>query len=140
MRGERRFRRYYFYFLLFTCTTIDVLKSLYLILNKEGFAAHRRGVLCLLAFFFFFLPAAAHSHAACCVRGTLFLLLLTTSVFIMRDSKPPRPSGAVAATNGPQSSVPPLPAAVGVEGLDPKMTVMGGGDKEKAADYANCER
>lgn len=26
-----------------------------------------------------------------------------------------------------------------MDGVDPKMTVMGGGEKEKAADYANCE-
>lgn len=58
----------------------------------------------------------------------------------MQDSTPPPPSSDGAATsNGSYASTPPPAVHDGVEGLDPKMTVMGGGEKEKAADYANCE-
>lgn len=59
---------------------------------------------------------------------------------IMQDSKPqPPPSDGQAASNGSPGATPPPPVVDGFEGLDPKMTVMGGGEKEKAADYANCE-
>lgn len=58
----------------------------------------------------------------------------------MQDSKPqPPPCDGQAASNGSPDATPPPPVADGFEGLDPKMTVMGGGEKEKAADYANCE-
>lgn len=64
----------------------------------------------------------------------------TFSQLIMQDSKPqPPPSDGHAASNGSPDATPPPPVADGFEGLDPKMTVMGGGEKEKAADYANCE-
>lgn len=63
----------------------------------------------------------------------------------MSDSKPPlHPStrmDTIDAMNG-LSNVPKPPPADGdcvKQALDPKMTVMCGGDKEKAADYANCE-
>lgn len=65
----------------------------------------------------------------------------------MQSSKLPPPQ----ASGDSCKSMPPMPppaaaAAAGVADLaetmdcvDPKMTVMGGGEKEKAADYANCE-
>ena len=63
----------------------------------------------------------------------------------MSDTKPPpHPStkmGTVDTMNG-LPTVPKPPPADGdcfKQALDPKMTVMCGGDKEKAADYANCE-
>lgn len=63
----------------------------------------------------------------------------------MSDTKPPmHPStkmGTVDTMNG-LPTVPKRPPADGdcvKQALDPKMTVMCGGDKEKAADYANCE-
>ena len=62
------------------------------------------------------------------------------SKLIMQDSKPQPPSsdGPAASNGSPNATQLPV-VADGIEGLDPKMTVMGGGEKEKAADYANCE-
>lgn len=63
----------------------------------------------------------------------------------MQNTNPPLPSSAKMGTVGTMNGLPTapvLPPAAGdcVErALDPKMTVMCGGDKEKAADYANCE-
>lgn len=60
----------------------------------------------------------------------------------MEDSKPPPPTED-AVLNGSIVATLPIAAArvdVMVEGVDPKLTVMGGGEKEKAADYANCEK
>ena len=47
----------------------------------------------------------------------------------------------VGAANGlPTPSIRPPPPGESMErGVDPKKTVMCGGDKEKAADYANCK-
>ena len=65
---------------------------------------------------------------------------LYTFQLIMQDSKTqPPPFDGSAASNGSPDATPPPPVADGVEGLEPRMTVMGGGEKEKAADYANCE-
>lgn len=67
----------------------------------------------------------------------------------MQDSPAPPSSenGAIASSGGGRDdaavAMPPPPAGAGDtcigENLDPKMTVMGGGEKEKAADFANCE-
>lgn len=60
----------------------------------------------------------------------------------MEESKPPPPTED-AVSNGSLVATPPIAAAgvdVMVEGVDPKLTVMGGGEKEKAADYANCKK
>lgn len=39
----------------------------------------------------------------------------------------------------PPPSAEGMKSTSGVESLDPKLTVMGGGAKEQAADYANCK-
>lgn len=83
--------------------------------------------------FFEFAPLVGFAQAAS-IRHTHYLSL------IMQDSKPQPPSSdEPVASNGSPSASPPPAVADGIEGLDPKMTVMGGGEKEKAADYANCE-
>lgn len=65
-------------------------------------------------------------HSGCTAR-------FYSSSVLMKDSStktppPPPPTTADLAEE-----------AMDGQGVDPKMTVMGGGDKEKAADYANCE-
>lgn len=65
----------------------------------------------------------------------------------MQDSAapPPNENGTIPSSGGGKDAVatPPPPGGTSDtcigEGLDPKMTVMGGGEKEKAADFANCE-
>lgn len=59
----------------------------------------------------------------------------------MEDSSLPPPSNeeADASNCSPVGKLPPPPAVEIADGLDPTMTVMGGGEKEKASDYANCE-
>lgn len=59
-------------------------------------------------------------------RACVFLLLLFLSSINMEDAKtlPPPPAGEVMEP---------------VESVDPKLTVMGGSDSQKASDYANCE-
>lgn len=73
------------------------------------------------------------------------LSLPTTS---MQDAGFPRPQDndvddSMTMKNEATPPAPPADASVDLAekdaSLDPKMTVMGGGEKEKAADYANCK-
>lgn len=64
-------------------------------------------------------------HLECTARLSSPLLMKDSST---KTSPPPPPTTADLAEE-----------AMDGQGIDPKMTVMGGGEKEKAADYANCE-
>lgn len=58
----------------------------------------------------------------------------------MQESNPTPPSAdEVAIANGSSVDMPPPPGGEVAGALDPKMTVMGGGEKEKASDFANCK-
>lgn len=71
-------------------------------------------------------------------------------LLVMQNSTPHSPvqNGAPGGNGSKASASPPASSTAtpgckeqqqGDPSLDPKMMVMSGGDKEKAADYANCE-